>query len=273
MTAIAIVGETKNSGIYKITCHQNNRFYIGSSSNLTHRLRVHKNSLRRGNHVNPKLQASWDKHGDSSFSFEIIFMCPSAYLPDVEQAFITDLEAVKSGFNISEFVDSPMRGRKHSEAAKLRMSEGKKGRIVDDSTKALLSQQAQSRASATSAQMKAMWAKGRDETVAKIALANTGKKRSAESCANIGAATKAKWEQPGYRENMKTARANGKPTVFSESSLEAMKQRMIAKWKDPEYIAKQKLIHPGRKNTPETIEKMRQSALAVSARKAALKNL
>ena len=40
------------SGIYKITCIENHKFYIGSSKDIEKRWRQHKNTLRLNKHVN-----------------------------------------------------------------------------------------------------------------------------------------------------------------------------------------------------------------------------
>ena len=60
------------SGIYKITNVVNGKFYIGSSKNIDERWDVHKQHLKGGYHINPKLQHSWNKHGESKFIFEVI---------------------------------------------------------------------------------------------------------------------------------------------------------------------------------------------------------
>lgn len=60
------------SGIYKITNIDNGKFYIGSSKDVDWRWYCHKHYLENGCHINPKLQHSWNKHGENKFIFEII---------------------------------------------------------------------------------------------------------------------------------------------------------------------------------------------------------
>lgn len=60
------------SGVYKITNTTNGKFYIGSSKDIDWRWYCHKHHLKTGQHINPKLQHSWNKHGENKFVFEII---------------------------------------------------------------------------------------------------------------------------------------------------------------------------------------------------------
>jgi group I intron endonuclease len=60
------------SGIYKITNLVNGKFYIGSSKNIEERWENHKQHLRGNYHMNPKLQHSWNFHGEDKFDFQII---------------------------------------------------------------------------------------------------------------------------------------------------------------------------------------------------------
>src|SRR4051812_32328914 len=60
-------------GIYKITCITTDKFYIGSTSfSFFMRFRDHYYKLKNKNHVNKKLQRSFDKYGSDSFMVEII---------------------------------------------------------------------------------------------------------------------------------------------------------------------------------------------------------
>ena len=61
------------AGIYKITCLNNNRVYIGETSCIPMRWISHKSDLKRPlGKTNPLLQEDWDKYGESSFQFEVI---------------------------------------------------------------------------------------------------------------------------------------------------------------------------------------------------------
>lgn len=60
------------SGIYKITNLVNGKFYIGSAKDLDWRWIIHRRNLRAKSHCNPKLQHSWDFHGEDKFIFSIL---------------------------------------------------------------------------------------------------------------------------------------------------------------------------------------------------------
>lgn len=63
------------SGIYKITCKANGKFYIGSSNILRKRLYNHKRNLNKGVHHSRSMQNSWNKYGESEFTFEVLLIC------------------------------------------------------------------------------------------------------------------------------------------------------------------------------------------------------
>lgn len=63
------------SGIYRIRNLINEKIYIGSADNLDRRKNEHWKELRDQSHCNPHLQASWNKHGEISFTFEVVEEC------------------------------------------------------------------------------------------------------------------------------------------------------------------------------------------------------
>lgn len=60
------------SGIYKITNSITGKFYIGSTKDSDKRWYDHKRELILNIHINPKLQHSWNFHGEDKFVFSII---------------------------------------------------------------------------------------------------------------------------------------------------------------------------------------------------------
>lgn len=106
------------SGIYKITS-PSGKFYIGSSQHIANRWRQHKSALRRGVHTNPKLQAAWLKYGESCLRLEAIESCAVDMLLLREQHY---LDTLMPYYNIAKSAESPMRGLKHTEEAKRKMS-------------------------------------------------------------------------------------------------------------------------------------------------------
>lgn len=82
-------------GIYKITCVENGNFYVGSSSNIGARWKVHRLNLRKNCHHNYKLNNDVKKYGIKSFKFEILLSCSKEMgkeeLLAFEQKFVDDL--------------------------------------------------------------------------------------------------------------------------------------------------------------------------------------
>jgi len=110
------------SGIYKIVNTINNKFYIGSSKDLSIRWQTHVARLERNYHHNILLQRAWDKYGSDNFVFEVIETCDINKLLEREQYYLDTLSACNHsiGYNIS-----PTAGRTD-------------GMICSDETKQLL---------------------------------------------------------------------------------------------------------------------------------------
>lgn len=114
--------------IYTITCAD--RVYIGQTINPKGRWNQHTTKLKRNKHANPKLQACWNKYGPEAFEFKVISEC-AGYLADtLEFVFIGVFKQFLNieVFNFGVNVKNPMRGRKHTDEAKKKISENNKGR-------------------------------------------------------------------------------------------------------------------------------------------------
>lgn len=87
------------SGVYRITCLENARCYVGSSKDLTSRQNKHFYDLRKNKHCNPHLQNTWNKYGEQAFVFEILEECEPTKeaLVSLEQRY---LDTLKPEFNI-----------------------------------------------------------------------------------------------------------------------------------------------------------------------------
>jgi group I intron endonuclease len=99
------------SGIYQISNNITNKCYIGSSFDLTTRLRNHVNMLKKNKHHSIHLQNSYNKNGTDNFSISILEFCEESKLLEKEQYY---LDLHKPQYNISLSSQSPMKGRKHS---------------------------------------------------------------------------------------------------------------------------------------------------------------
>jgi len=81
------------SGIYRITNRWNGDFYIGRSKDIYWRFYQHRRSLRRGCHVNKKLQKAWNRYGEIEFEFDIIIKCA------VEESKLLERTEIKKWWN------------------------------------------------------------------------------------------------------------------------------------------------------------------------------
>lgn len=102
--------EMKQTGVYKITCLVNNKFYIGSASSsrgtpsrigFNCRIKNHIRTLNNNKHRNIILQNSWNKYGYNNFKFEILEFCSSDECMSIEQKYLDTLTPFgDNGFNI-----------------------------------------------------------------------------------------------------------------------------------------------------------------------------
>lgn len=58
--------------IYIIENANTGKFYIGRTNDPAQRKRAHFSELRRGAHGNPRLQNSFNKHGEAAFEFKVV---------------------------------------------------------------------------------------------------------------------------------------------------------------------------------------------------------
>lgn len=84
------------SGVYQILCTPTGKRYIGSSVNVTDRLRHHRNALRRGTHDNSHMQQAFIKHGQSAFDFRVLEMCD---IGDIRQREKEIIDRLRPAFN------------------------------------------------------------------------------------------------------------------------------------------------------------------------------
>lgn len=102
----------KMSIIYRITCVENGKFYIGSTMNKAQRWARHRKDLRAGNHPNKNMQASWSKYGEAAFLFEVVEeVSDVTLLLMVEQRYLDKVAGKEDCFNWAKYAGAPMRGR------------------------------------------------------------------------------------------------------------------------------------------------------------------
>ena len=86
-------------GIYKITTTNNNKIYIGQSTNVEKRWKYHLKKFSENKHNNPYMQNVFNKYGEKVFKFEIIEECKLEELNDREQYWIECFGGVNSKDN------------------------------------------------------------------------------------------------------------------------------------------------------------------------------
>ena len=135
--------------IYKIINAVNNKFYVGSAVNFEKRKSRHLWRLRRGDHVNKKLQAAWNKYGEHAFVFAVVQEVPEAEdLLAAENVWLYQHVGKEYCYNIATDATAPQTGMfgeknamwgktfSHSEDAKARIGAASKARVQSDEEKA-----------------------------------------------------------------------------------------------------------------------------------------
>jgi len=88
--------------IYVIENKVNGKKYVGQTVNWKKREREHFNRLKGGRHGNSHLQSSWNKYGESAFTFKILVdNLPEKFMDDMERGFIATFRTLKHeyGYN------------------------------------------------------------------------------------------------------------------------------------------------------------------------------
>ena len=130
-----------NIGIYKIENSINGDMYIGQAVNLRTRKSVHLSTLRSNAHRNIHLQRAYNKYGNKNFIFKVILFCEKSELLYYEQKLVDKLhpqynirkDCVESQLGVKHSAESvkrqadAIRGRKHSDETRMKMSASRKG--------------------------------------------------------------------------------------------------------------------------------------------------
>jgi Straboviridae intron-associated endonuclease 1 len=115
------------SGIYIILHIKTGKVYIGQSQDIHTRWLTHKSLLSNNRHHSIHLQRAWNKYGEKAFQFKKLEYCPIDKLDEREQHYLNIYIAKGLCFNIASNVQNPMRGRKHSEETRRKLSDAQKG--------------------------------------------------------------------------------------------------------------------------------------------------
>ena len=127
-------------GIYSITNKETGKMYIGQSIHIEQRFKEH---IRYGNDKS-YIDRSIKKHGKDAFDFNIILECDESKLSDEEHKFIKLFGTYQKGYNLTwggeiaiskhpeirKKIGDALRGRKHTEESKKKMSKSRKGKCT-----------------------------------------------------------------------------------------------------------------------------------------------
>ncbi|WP_164853244.1 GIY-YIG nuclease family protein [Peribacillus asahii] len=89
--------------IYKIMNNKTGRVYIGSTTNLKHRINSHYTHLANNKHYNTDLQKDWNIYESKSFSFKILELINNRdNLPKAEKKYIDEYKNINGVYNKSD---------------------------------------------------------------------------------------------------------------------------------------------------------------------------
>jgi group I intron endonuclease len=136
-----------SQGIYKIINVVNNKFYVGSTVNMSRRRARHFSELRNNRHNNKYLQAAWNKYGEKAFIFVIVNeLDKGADILAAENVWLKEHVGKDYCYNLGTDATAPHLGLcgelsnswgyKHTEEAKARISKASKERVQTEEEKA-----------------------------------------------------------------------------------------------------------------------------------------
>jgi len=115
--------------IYQITNMLTGDFYIGSAQSFARREWQHRYALKRGDHKNPHMQASWNKCGEEAFVFEVL-----EEVPDGTDALVAENRYLHvhvgqaNCFNVNRDALLSRLGQTMSDESKAKLSKSRKGK-------------------------------------------------------------------------------------------------------------------------------------------------
>jgi len=130
-------------GIYMISNTETGDIYVGSSANIKKRWSGHRCLLRRNKHNNQRMQRSWNKYGESAFTFDVLLDITDSFC-NVDQLIAwenTWISVMKPQLNLAPAAGSNL-GYRHSAEFRKKISERMKGRKPNAEQRAAASERA-----------------------------------------------------------------------------------------------------------------------------------
>ncbi len=194
----------KQSGIYMIKNLINDKIYIGSATNFSKRKCEHFRRLRKNMHENSYLQNAWNKYEEKNFTFIVLEITKKEDLLLVEQKYIDQyFDKQINCYNIAKNASSPMKGRKHTEEYKKRVSQSMKGQPIHPNTLARLLDKEKNPFAKSGKDHPKTGKKASKETRKLISIKVKNHKRTPEHCQNI---SKSLMGKPLKKETIKKLR-------------------------------------------------------------------
>lgn len=110
---------SSSCGVYVIRNLVTGFVYVGQSTNVPARWRQHRSDLGLNKHQNRHLQAAWNKHGENSFSFQMVWTCLPEQLGEAE---VYELSRHVLVYNNGPAGDNPTRGVRKTLEHRLKLS-------------------------------------------------------------------------------------------------------------------------------------------------------
>ena len=234
----------KQAGVYRIICSANEQRYIGSSVNVYQRELKHFRLLRRGKHFNPHLQTAFDKYGETSFKFDVLFFCGPGNLIALEQM---AMDAICPAFNVLQAA-SPRVGLRHSEETKAKIAATSLGRRHTPEARARISATLRGHTVSPETRDKlSIQRKGKPgfkltpEQQAKRDASATGKKRTQEQRDRISAAHMGVRPTEETRAKMSAAHIGIRPTEETRAKMRNRKHTQEARDKIRAYWERRRI--------------------------------
>ena len=237
------------SGIYVIANLATGQAYVGSSRDITERVRVHKARLSRGAHENGYLQNAWEKYGPGLFSFKVLEECLVEHLQNREQFYVDLYGSMNRGFGYN--LRGPERKGDFAKETRLKMSISATKKFADPAARQKLrtvllgrlltpEQRVKMLERLRSPEVRARMSASHvghnpsPETRAKLRLTSTGRRHTPESRAKISAA------HLGRKTGPRTPEVQAKITAANRGKKRTPEQcaHMREIWEKPEVRAR-----------------------------------